>query len=409
MKHVAGVLLVLGLMQAAVVAAAATDDQAYDQIARGRYLATAGDCTACHTAEGGKPYAGGRPIETPFGVIVAPNVTPDRETGIGNWSDDDFVKALRQGVGHGGVHLYPAMPYPYFTKVSRSDILAIRAFLNTLAPVHNKVVANQLPFPFRIRAGMMAWNLLFFDDSRFKPVAGKSAEWNRGAYLVEGLGHCGACHTAKNLAGGDKTSEALQGGVLQGWFAPNLTGDPRTGLGHWSVEDVVTYLKTGHNRITAATGPMSDVIRDSTSQMTDADLKAIAVYLKDQPPQHEAAPAPVAANDPAMQLGQAVYADNCEACHTAAGTGVSHLFPALKDNPSVQSTDLTSLIRVVLEGTQSVATAAAPTGPSMPAFGWKLSDQQVAAVITYIRNSWGNASAAASPGDVASGRKSVSQ
>lgn len=180
--------------------------------------------------------------------------------------------------------------------------------------------------------------------------------------------------------------------MLQGWFAPNLTGDPRTGLGHWSTEDVVTYLKTGHNRITAATGPMSDVIRDSTSQMTDADLKAIAVYLKDQPPQNKTAPAPVAANDPAMQLGKAVYADNCEACHTAAGTGIPHLFPALKDNPSVQSTDVTSLVRVILEGTQSVATAAAPTGPSMPAFGWKLSDKQAAAVITYIRNSWGNAS-----------------
>ena len=409
MKRIAGVVLSIGLLLGPFAAAAATDHQDFTEIAHGRYLATVGDCTACHTASGGKPFAGGRPIETPFGTVIAPNLTPDRETGIGAWTDDDFVHALQRGKGHDGIRLYPAMPYTYFTKVSRGDLLAIRAFLNTLPPVRNKVVADQLPFPFSIRASMAAWNLLFFDAGPFKPVAGKSAEWNTGAYLVEGLGHCGACHTAKNLLGGDHTSRALQGGVLQGWFAPNLTGDPRTGLGNWSVRDVVTYLKTGHNRMAAATGPMSAVIQDSTSHLTDADLKAIAVFLKDQPPQHSKPPEPVSAGDPVMRSGKAIYVDNCAACHTAAGTGVPHLFPALKGSSSVQSADLTNLIRVVLQGTQSVATAAAPTGPSMPALGWKLTDEQVAAVITYIRNSWGNASSAVSAGDVKSARQRLSQ
>lgn len=409
MKYVGGVLLLLGILLGTFAATAAEDDQASSEIMRGRYLATVGDCSACHTASGGKAYAGGRSIETPFGTIITPNLTSDRETGIGAWSDDDFVNAIQQGRGHGGIRLYPAMPYTYFTKVSRTDLLAIRAFLDTLPPVGNKVVTNQLPFPFNIRASMAVWNKLFFDAGPFKPVAGKSDEWNAGAYLVEGLGHCGACHTSKNLLGGDKTSQALQGGALQGWFAPNLTGDPRTGLGSWSAEDIVAYLKTGHNRVTAATGPMSDVIKDSTSQMTDVDLKAIAAYLKGEPIQDDKSPKPISAGDSTMRAGEAVYVDNCAACHTAAGTGILHLFPTLKGSPSVQSTDPTSLIRIVLQGTQSVSTKDAPTAPSMPAFGWKLSDDEVAAVITYIRNSWSNASSATSASDVKSTRQRLSE
>ncbi|HJT05989.1 MAG TPA: cytochrome c [Stellaceae bacterium] len=375
------------------------DRQNFETIERGRYLATVGDCAACHTDTGGKPYAGGRPVETPFGNLLASNLTPDRETGIGAWSDDDFVSAVRQGRSRGGVRLYPAMPYVYYTKMSRADVLAIRAYLATLEPVHHQVTSNQLPFPFSIRASMAVWNALFFTPGTFKPVAGKSAEWNAGAYLVEGPGHCGACHTAKNFLGGDKTSRTLEGGVLQGWYSPNLTGDKRAGLGSWSPDEIVAYLKSGHNDAAAATGPMSEVVADSTSQMRDDDLRAIAAYLKDQPATG-AEPSRVAASDPAMRAGEAIYVDNCAACHAMSGEGVARLFPALKGGPATQSADPTSLIRVVLQGARSVATEGAPTGPAMPAFDWKLSDAQVASVLTYIRNSWGNAAAAVSASDV---------
>jgi mono/diheme cytochrome c family protein len=398
-------LLLLGTS----AANAAVDKQAFEEIARGRYLAIVGDCAGCHNAPGGAPYAGGLPIETPFGTLVSPNITPDRETGIGAGSDDDFVSAMQAGTGRGGQHLYPAMPYTYYTKATREDVLAIRAYLETVNPVHNEVKVNQLPFPFDVRASMAAWNELYFKRGTFAPVAGKSDEWNRGAYLVEGLGHCGLCHTAKNAMGGDEPTQALQGSALQGWYAPDLTGDPGAGLGSWSVDDVVSYLKTGRNNVTAATGPMSDVIVHSTSQMTAADLRAIAVYLKDQPAPSGESPKPVSGEDRMMRAGQAVYLDNCAACHTSAGTGVPQLFPALKGSPSVQSADPASLIRVVLRGAQSVATDPAPTGPSMPALGWKLADDQVAAAITYIRNSWGNAASAVSAGDVESARRQLSQ
>jgi mono/diheme cytochrome c family protein len=198
-------------------AQAAADKQAFDEIARGRYLAIVGDCAGCHNAPGGALYAGGLPIETPFGTLVSPNITPDRETGIGAWTDDEFVNAMQDGTRRGGEHLYPAMPYTYYTKATRKDVLAIRAYLETVDPVHNEVKVNQLPFPFNLRASMVGWNELYFKRGIFTPVAGKSDEWNLGAYLVEGLGHCGLCHTAKNAMGGEETTRALQGGALQGW------------------------------------------------------------------------------------------------------------------------------------------------------------------------------------------------
>jgi mono/diheme cytochrome c family protein len=288
-------------------------------------------------------------------------------------------------------------------------VLAIRAYLETVDPVHNEVKANQLPFPFDVRASMAGWNELFFKRGTFVPVAGKSDEWNRGAYLVEGLGHCGLCHTAKNAMGGDETARVLQGSALQGWYAPNLTGDPRIGLGRWPMEEVVAYLKTGHNNVSAATGPMSDVIVHSTSQMTDADLRAIAVYLKDQSSPSGEPPKPVSGEDRVMRAGEALYADNCAACHISTGNGIPQLFPTLKNSPSVQSADPVSLIRVILRGARSVATDPAPTGPAMPALGWKLSDGEVAAVVTYIRNSWGNAASPVSADDVASARRQLSR
>jgi mono/diheme cytochrome c family protein len=387
--------LALLLLLAAAPAHAGNDGQSFDRIARGRYLAIVGDCAACHTAPGGKPYAGGKPLETPFGTLLAPNLTPDRETGIGAWSNDDFVRAVREGRGPKG-HLYPAMPYTYYTKMSRDDVLAIRDYLATLDPVNNKVIANQLPFPFNMRFTLSVWNGLNFTPGQFQPVPGKSAEWNRGAYLVEGAGHCGVCHTGKNLLGGD-SGDALAGGVLQGWYAPNITADPHVGIGSWSTDDIVAYLMTGHNRMSAATGPMSEVITDQTSHMSREDVQAIAVYLKDMEHPSNAGVRPVAAEDPVMRAGQAVYVDQCTACHGAAGDGIVGLIPTLKGSPSVQSTDTTTLRRIVTEGARSVATDRAPTGAAMPAFGWKLNEDQIAAVLTYIRNSWGNVATPVTP------------
>jgi mono/diheme cytochrome c family protein len=370
---VLGVILLAGTIGPA--AAASIDKQDFNQVERGHYLAIVGDCAACHTEPGsGHPYAGGRTIETPFGNVIGPNITPDPRTGIGAWTDDEFVNALTQGTGRHGTRLYPAMPYTYFTKVTRDDVLAIRAYLNTVPAVHNDVNPNQLPFPLNIRTGMAAWDWLYFKPGTFEPVDGKSAEWNRGAYLAEGLGHCGMCHTPKNFLGADKTGERLQGYALQGWFAPNLTNDARVGLGGWSVEEIISYLKNGHNRTSAATGLMSETLNLSTSHMSDADLRAIAVYLKDQPGGNQ--PPTPAPDQNVMNSGGKIYADECSGCHTPNGKGVPGMFPSLNGSPLVQQGNPTSLLHVVLRGAQSASTPQAPTGPSMPAFSWVLGDDR---------------------------------
>jgi mono/diheme cytochrome c family protein len=406
MRHIllACALLLVG---AAAGRAQNPDKQSFEVIEHGRYMATAADCTACHTAPGGKPFAGGGALETPFGTLLAPNITPEVETGTGGWTDDEFVNAVQNGIGHHGIHLYPAMPYTYYTKMTREDVIAIRAYLDTVQPVRNLVIANQLPFPFNQREAMVGWNALYFTAGEFKPDPGKSAEWNRGAYLVEGAEHCGLCHTPKNAMGGDEGSQAMQGSVLQSWYAPNLTGNRRIGIGDWAVEDIALYLKTGRNRYDIASGPMADAVTHSTSHLTDADLRAIAVYLKGLPPGGGGPPQPVSAQDPAMQQGLAIYNNQCAACHTVAGEGIVGLFPRLAGAPLVQQSQATSLIRVVLEGSRAVATDGAPTGPAMPSFAWKLSDAEVAAVVTYIRNSWGNAAPAVSASDVSSMRQAL--
>lgn len=386
----------------------AQDFQRADQIEHGRYLAVLGDCAGCHTKPGGQPFAGGEALETPFGKLVPPNITPDRDTGIGAWSPEDFVTALREGRGHDGRRLYPAMPYPAYTKLNDEDARALAAYFKTVAPVSNAVVANQLPFPFNIRLAMLAWNTLNFTPGRYQADPQKSAEWNRGAYLVEGAGHCGTCHTPKNILGGDKVDTPLAGAVLQGWFAPNITVDSRKGIGRWSKTDLIQYLKTGSNSWTLASGPMAEAVTHSTSQMKDEDIAAIATYLKDSGNAGEAAePAPVAANDAVMVAGAAIYKDSCAACHKDDGMGVSHLFPRLAGSAVVQSDSWITLARLVLRGNRAVATAKMPTGPAMPAFDWRLNDAQVAAVLTYIRNNWGNAASKVVAGDIAKQRSSL--
>ena len=376
----------------------------FGQVEHGKYLVEAGDCQACHTNKGGRPFAGDRPIETPFGVIYSPNITPDRETGIGAWTDDQFYRALHEGIADDGSHLYPAFPYPWYTKVTRDDALAIRAYLNSLDPVKAERRPNALDWPLNYREVMAGWNEIFFKEGEFSPDPKKSAEWNRGAYLVEALGHCGACHTPTNVFGAAKSGEHLQGGTLQDWYAPDLAGELRSGLGNWSADDIVQFLKVGRNNRTAAYGPMAEVITNSTSKLNDGDLKAIATYLKDMsaPP---SAKKPSKPDSKLVRAGEAIYIDNCSACHRSNGEGTPGTFPPLKGDAAAQGSDPTTVIRVILDGTRAVATDARPTPLSMPSFKWKLSNEEVAAVASYVRSAWGNAAPAVSADDVQSMRR----
>ncbi len=358
-------------------------------VKRGADLAALGGCASCHTKQGGRPYAGGVALQTPFGVVYGTNITPDRDTGIGAWTDEEFDRAVRQGRARDGARLYPAMPFPYFTHMSRRDVKDIRAYLSTVEPVHNPVRSNRLPFPLNLRSSMIVWDALYFTPGEFHENAMKTREWNRGAYLVQGPGHCGACHTPKNFLGGDKSSEALRGYTLQGWVAPDITSGQGP-LASWSAEDIATYLKTGHNSKAAAAGPMGEVVELSTSHMTDADVKAIATYLKGV-----SGPAPASdatADTGVLAAGGAMYQDLCSACHKSDGKGVPNLIPDLEQAATVNTSDPTTVLRVILQGAQSVATDREPTGPAMPAFGWQLDDALVAALASYVRNRWGKAS-----------------
>lgn len=402
----AGAFALLGLT--VHTAHAATGADSYNLVEKGRYLAVLGDCTACHTVPGKPAFSGGVAIDTPFGKLLGANITPDPETGIGGWSFDDFQAVMSTGHSRGGKRLYGAMPFTAYTKVVKEDNLAIWAYLQTLEPVHNPVETNQLPFPFNVRTSLIGWNWLNFTQGEFVPKAEKSPQWNRGAYLVEGLGHCGTCHTPKNLIGGDNNDQFLSGANLQGWIAPDITANAHSGIGQWSNEDLVQYLKTGANRFDIASGPMAEAVENSTQHWTDEDLLAVAVYLKDGQAEH-AAPQAVAADTPAMVTGKAIYADRCSACHVGNGEGVKTLFPKLAAAPLVNSNDPTSLIRVVLAGSRAGGTEAAPTAPAMPSFAWNLSDENIADVLTYVRNTWGNAAPAVSAGEVANLREELSQ
>ncbi|MBS7544876.1 c-type cytochrome [Ancylobacter oerskovii] len=395
------VLLALAILGGLSAAAQAGDQTDFVTVERGRYLAVLGDCAACHTAPGGKPFAGGVPIETPFGRLVGANITPDRETGIGDWTLEDFQRAMSEGVAKGGYHLYGAMPYTAYTKVTAADNAALFAYLKTLEPVHSEVETNQLPFPFNIRLSLFGWNLLNFTKGEYVPDPKRDAEWNRGAYLVQGLAHCGTCHTPKNVIGGDKNDQFLKGNVVDGWLAPDITGNAHEGIGKWSVDELIDYMKDGANRYDIASGPMAEVVEKSSSQWTDADLKAVATYLKSLDGSPTAPPAPLAASDPRMVAGRAIYEDRCSGCHVGKGEGIAGLFPKLAAAPLVNNADPASLIRVVLAGSRAGATDARPTGPSMPAFAWNLKDEDVANLLTYVRNSWGNAAPPVAAGEVA--------
>lgn len=375
---------------------------AQDELARGRYLAVLGDCAGCHSAPHGASFAGGVSFTAPFGTLYSTNITPDAKYGIGSWSRDDFYRALHEGIAKGGRHLYPAFPYIYFTNINRADSDALYAFLRSQKPVAQAPPPDRLHFPFNIRAVMIVWNWLYRDSGRFQADSAQTAEWNRGAAIVNGLGHCGACHTPKNFMFADKGGQRLAGGLVEGWYANDIRGGNRDGLARWSVDDIAQFLATGRNRFSVAAGTMQEKVSSSTSRMTDADRKAIAVYLKSLSAGMPPSPPPPGADR--MKNGEAVFVANCAPCHAAQG-GSPPLQPDRPDYPKlagdtlVLGRDPTTVIHTILEGAQAPSTANDPVGFAMPAFA-TLSDTEIADVATYIRNSGGNRAPAVSSSDV---------
>jgi mono/diheme cytochrome c family protein len=387
-----------------------------DLIKQGEYLARAGDCVACHTAKDGKPFAGGLPMETPIGMLYSTNITP-HSTGIGEYSYEDFERAVRQGIAKDGTTLYPAMPYPSYARVTDADMKAMYAyFMHGVEPVEQKNKASDIPWPLSMRWPLTIWRGLFAPEVKVTEAAAKDPVIERGAYLVEGLGHCGACHTPRALTMQEKAlsdadgDEFLSGSApLEGWIAKSLRGDHKDGLGSWSEEQLVAFMKTGRSDTSAVFGGMSDVVVHSLQYLTDADLTAIARYLKslpaviddDQPFKEDAKVASALWTGDDSKTGAALYVDSCAACHRTDGKGYQRVFPALAGNPVVQSEDATSLIHIVLDGATLPATHTAPSTFTMPPFAWRMTDQQVADVVSFIRTSWGNQAGSVSASQVA--------
>lgn len=369
-------------------------------LAKGEYLARAGDCIACHTAPEGKPFSGGRAMPTPFGTLYTTNITPDKETGIGNWSADDFYKTMHTGRFPDGGLLYPAMPFASYTKVTRQDSDAIYAYLRSMPPVRLANRPHDLSFPYNNRSLVLGWRTLYFNEGEFKPDPQKSADWNRGGYLVEGLGHCGMCHSPINALGGSAESDAFKGGLIpmQNWYAPSLTSNEEAGLGDWSIKDIGDLLKTGISARGVVYGPMAEVVYNSLQYMTDDDIRAMAVYLKgiasDSTPKAPAPAIPSTETSLLISLGSEVYKARCASCHGATGDGKPPHYPPLAGNQSIQMESAVNAIRMVLNGGYPPGTQGNPMPYGMPPFAGSLSDNEVAAVVSYIRTAWGNRGAA---------------
>jgi mono/diheme cytochrome c family protein len=398
------VLVLLGL------APAMAEELSHSQIERGRYLATAANCISCHTDvdNGGSPWSGGRELETPFGVIVTPNITSDDETGIGRWTRDEFWRALHEGIRRDGAHLYPAFPYPYFTRMPRQDVDAIYDYLRTIPPVRaERVPEEELPAPLRIRESVIAWKALNFEQGVFQADPTKSAHWNRGAYLVNGPGHCAACHTEKDADWRRRERRVPSRGVLENWHAPNIRGGQNGGIARWTEDDIVEFLGTGRAPHTIAMSRMGEVVEFSTQHLEEEDLRSIAVYLKDLDDETRDDGEPP--DDAVMRAGEALYFDNCAACHRTDGGGVPYTFAQLDGSNKVNSSDPTTVIRVVLEGAQAHPTDARPTPLAMPVFKWKLSDEQIANLLSYVRKAWGNDAPPVTSEDVGRLRQALSE
>ncbi|SFM15361.1 c-type cytochrome [Rugamonas rubra] len=363
------------------------------RIARGAYLAKAGDCMACHTTRGGAAYAGGRALQTPFGSVVSPNITPDRDSGIGAWSANDFWNALHNGKSKDGRLLYPAFPYTNYTKVTRDDADALFSYFQSLTPVKQNNPAHSLRFPYNQQIMLAAWRALYFKPAVYRPQTGQSLSWNRGAYLVEGLGHCSACHSARNSLGA--SADTLSGGLIPvlGWYAPSLTSDAEAGLGDWPPEHIAALLKTGVSPRATVFGPMAEVVRASLQHLDDADIGAMAVYLKSlpatpEPSDYERDKSPRA--QAFLAAGAKLYETHCVDCHGATGAGLPPAYPPLAGNRALTTEEAVNPIRIVLNGGFAPGTAGNPRPYGMPPFGHVLDDGEVAAVVSYLRSAWGN-------------------
>ena len=417
----------ISLTMACVIIPTLTHAQKTDPltIARGAYLAKIADCAGCHTAgPGHQPFVGGLPITSPFGVIYSTNITPDPATGIGKYTYADFSRAVRDGIARNGKRLYPAMPFASFAATSESDIEALYAyFMYEVKPVRYVPPQTKLPFPFNQRWALWFWKKAFARQEPFKTRSDRDAEWNRGAYLVQALGHCGACHTPRGLAFQEKGySEAspyyLSGAVIDNWFAANLTSNRASGLGRWTESEVAAFLKTGHARRTVASGSMITVIENSTQYLRDEDLDAIAHYLKSLPAREGEASYQPQPRKTAIVLagietgpfeppGAGLYSGFCAKCHDKDGSGKTSTIPALAGSSVVLSDNATSLIRLTLEGGKGPVTEHGPKPKKMPGYASDFTDRQIADVLTFIRASWGNSAPPVTSRDVSLLRKAI--
>ncbi|CAH0348355.1 cytochrome c [Aquabacterium sp. CECT 9606] len=413
MKRALAALLCLGLALAAAIyalnvrgedpiSAGPPGPASAQLIASGAYLARTGNCMACHTARGGAPYAGGLGIQTPFGTVFTSNLTPDAQTGIGAWSSSEFWRAMHNGRSRDGRLLYPAFPYPNYTHVTRADSDAIFAYLQSLPAVAQANRPHELRFPYNSTLALAAWRALFFKPGQFEPDTRQSADWNRGAYLVQGLGHCNACHASRNALGATSGTLDLSGGLIpvQNWYAPSLTSRHEAGVAEWRLADIIELLKSGVSAQGTVVGPMAEVVLNSTQHWTDADLLAMATYLKALPPSQDVREPPNIPPPLPDSRGAKLYKVHCAQCHGEQGEGVPKAYPALAGNRTVTMASSANLVRMVLAGGFAPSTAGNPRPYGMPPFATVFSNDDTAAVVSYIRSAWGNQAQAVSTLDV---------
>ncbi|KXK41480.1 cytochrome c [Nitrosomonas europaea] len=400
--------MLLSLSSIAATQPSANSDA--EQVLRGEYLTRAGNCMGCHTTRGGKPYAGGRELVTPFGKFVTPNITPDNETGIGHWSEEDFWQALHYGKGRDGSYLYPVFPYTEYTKVTRQDADAIFAYLRSLTPVAQTNPPHKITSPYDNQFLLFLWRTWYFKEGVYEPDDSKSEEWNRGNYLVQGLGHCNACHTPRNVWGASQ-DDKLAGGEIMGtyWYAPSLISHREAGMGEWPVDEIAKLLSTGVTGHAVTSGPMATIVRQSLQYLSKDDMRAVAVYLQSLGEKRgEEAPRKIPPMPERVSrylaLGEPVYIKHCQECHGESGEGVPGVYPPLAGNRSVTMTSPLNTIRSVLYGGFSPATAGNPRPYGMPPFQHIIRDHEIAWVVSYIRNAWGNFGSLVSPEDVDSSR-----
>jgi len=387
-----------------------------DLVTRGKYLSEAADCEVCHTAEGGKPFAGGRAFPTPFGVLYSPNITADRETGIGTWTDEDFITAVHKGIAKGGQRLYPAFPYESYTLLADDDVRAIKAYLFSLPVARAPAPPNGLKFPYNQRWLMGIWSAFYNSDQRFRPLEDRTAEWNRGAYLVEGLAHCGDCHTPRNLAQALDNRRKFEGTVIGGWAAYNITPDPISGVGEWSDAELIEYLHAGHAAARGtAGGPMAEVIDASLSKLAPTDMHAMVVYLRSIPAirlRGLPAPKPSPASDmpKSMQAsvdprGQQVFEEACASCHGWSGVSLLSNDATLTGDRAVNDPSAVNVAQIVLSGERRRTADV----PMMPAFAAAYSDTEIAAVVNYVTARFGVTPSHLTAKDIAKSRRLSSQ